>query len=289
VLQSATMDSHTRKDTIVKLVTYKKLDGRLEVGELIDEDLYSLGSNLTMREIAGEESLPTRDESFKVMKHNGIAAPLMPSKILAVGRNYAEHAAELKNEVPDKPMIFAKYPTCVIGDGDAIQWKESVTQQVDWEGELCVVIGKTAKFISEAEAYDHIFGYTIANDVSARDLQDSEKQWTRAKGHDTFCPLGPTIVTKDEIADPHKLRIITKVNGETMQDGSTADMIFKIPYLVSYLSQTFTLEPGDLILTGTPSGVGKAQKPPRFLKDGDEVSITIEGIGTISNPCQILS
>jgi 2-keto-4-pentenoate hydratase/2-oxohepta-3-ene-1,7-dioic acid hydratase in catechol pathway len=289
MLQSPTMVSHTGKDIAVKLVTYKKLDGRLEVGELINGELHSLGATFTMKDVAADDTLPDREGLFKVMKHNGITAPLIPSKILAVGRNYAEHAAELKNEIPDKPLIFAKYPSCVIGNGDAIQWKTSVTQQVDWEGELCVVIGKTAKFISEDEAYDHIFGYTIANDVSARDLQDNEKQWTRAKGHDTFCPLGPTIVTKDEITDPHNLRIVTKVNGETMQDGSTADMIFKIPYLVSYLSQTFTLEPGDLILTGTPSGVGKAQKPPRFLNDGDEVSITIDGIGTLSNPCQILS
>lgn len=272
----------------MKLVTFKKLDGRAVVGELRDDELYSLGTNLSMKEIAAEGTLPTRDEAFKVMKHNGITMPLRPSKLLAVGRNYAEHAAELNNELPKKPLIFAKYPTCVIGDGDVIQWQQSITQMVDWEGELCVVIGKTAQRISEAEAYDHIFGYTIANDVSARDLQDNDKQWTRAKGHDTFCPLGPAIVTKDDIPDPHNLRIVTKVNGEVMQDGNTRDMIFKIPYLVSYLSQTFTLEAGDLILTGTPSGVGKGMNPPRFLGQGDEVSVEIEGIGTLTNTCQIL-
>jgi 2-keto-4-pentenoate hydratase/2-oxohepta-3-ene-1,7-dioic acid hydratase in catechol pathway len=288
VLQSGTNVGDDAKDKLVKLVSFKKLDGRLGVGELRGDDLYSLGTHLSMREIAAEDSLPSRDESFKVMKHNGITMPLIPSKILAIGRNYAEHAAELQNAIPEKPLIFAKYPTCVIGPGAAIQWKQSITQQVDWEGELCVVIGKAARHISEDQAYDHIFGYTIANDVSARDLQDSEKQWTRAKGHDTFCPLGPAIVTKNEIPDPHNLRIVTKVNGETMQDDSTAHMLFKIPYLVSYLSQTFTLEPGDLILTGTPAGVGKAQKPPRFLKTGDEVSITIDGIGTLTNHCQIL-
>ena len=272
----------------MKLVTFTKLDGRDAVGELRDDELYSLGTNLSMKEIAAEGTLPDREESFKVMKYNGITMPLMPNKILAVGRNYAEHAAELNNALPEKPLIFAKYPTSVIGTGQAIQWKEAVTQQVDWEGELCVVIGKKAHFVSEEDAYDHIFGYTIANDVSARDLQDSDKQWTRAKGHDTFCPLGPAIVTADEIANPHNLRIVTKVNGETVQDGNTADMIFKIPFLVSYLSQTFTLEPGDLILTGTPSGVGKGMNPPRFLNDGDEVSVTIEGIGTLTNTCQIL-
>jgi 2-keto-4-pentenoate hydratase/2-oxohepta-3-ene-1,7-dioic acid hydratase in catechol pathway len=273
--------------TILKLVTFRKLDGRLRVGELRGEDLYSLGTELSMLDLAAEGTIPDRDESFKVMKHQGIVMPLIPRKIFAVGRNYVEHAAELKNTVPTKPLIFSKYPTCVIGDGDQVQWRSDITQQVDWEGELVVVIGKTARNISEEQALEHVFGYTIANDISARDLQDTEGQWTRAKAQDTFCPLGPCIVTSDEIEDPHNLRIVTKVNGETMQDGFTGDMVFKVPYLVSYLSQTFTLEPGDLILTGTPSGVGKGMKPPRFLNDGDQVSVTIEGIGTLTNTCKV--
>ena len=272
----------------MKLVTFEKLDGRLSVGEIRGDDLYSLGTTLSMSEIAAD-GLSPRDESFKVMKHNGIQAPVRPSKIFCVGRNYAEHAAELSNKLPEKPLIFSKYPTCVIARGDTVQWYNDITQQVDWEGELVVVIGKTAKNISEDRAYEHVFGYTIANDISARDLQDSESQWVRAKAQDTFCPLGPAIVTTDDIPDPHNLRIVTQVNGETMQDGNTKDMIFKVPYLVSYLSRTFTLLPGDLILTGTPSGVGKAMKPPRFLKDGDEVSVTIESIGTLSNRCETLS
>lgn len=274
----------------MKLVSFKKLDGRLRVGELREGDsLYSLGTELSMLELAGEKGLPTQDESYKVMKHNGISAPLIPRKIFAIGRNYAEHAAELKNEIPTKPLVFSKYPTAVIGDGETIQWSTSITQQVDWEGELAVVIGKTARRIQEADAYEHIFGYTIANDVSARDLQDTEGQWVRAKGQDTFCPLGPCIVTKDEIPDPHNLRLITKVNGDVMQDGHTSAMIFKIPFLVAYLSQTFTLESGDIILTGTPSGVGKGMKPPRFLKQGDVVTVSIEGIGTLTNPCEQVS
>ena len=271
----------------MKLVTFQKLDGRLSVGELRGNDLYSLGTSLSMSEIAAD-GLSPRDESYKVMKHKGIQAPIHPSKIFCVGRNYAEHAAELSNKVPTKPLIFSKYPTCVIATDDKIQWHSDITQKVDWEGELVVVIGKTAKNISEDQAYDHIFGYTIANDVSARDLQDSESQWVRAKAQDTFCPLGPAIVTSDEIKDPHTLNIVTKVNGEVMQDGNTKDMVFKVPYLVAYLSRTFTLLPGDLILTGTPSGVGKAQNPPRFLNDGDEVSVTIEGIGTLTNTCEVL-
>ena len=221
------------------------------------------------------------------MKHKGILAPIKPGKIMAVGRNYADHAAELKNNVPDTPLIFAKFPTSIIASEDAIQWSTAVTNQVDWEGELAVVIGKGGRNIPEADAHQHIFGYTIANDVSARDIQSAESQWVRAKAMDTFLPLGPGIVTRDAIDDPHNLRIQTTVNGETMQDASTADMVFKIPYLVHYLSQTFTLEPGDLILTGTPSGVGKGMEPPRFLSDGDTVSVTIENIGTLTNTCRV--
>lgn len=271
----------------MKLVTFKKLDDSLSVGEMRGDSLYSLGTSMSMQEIA-ENGLPASDESFKVMKHKGIQAPVQPSKIFCVGRNYAKHAAELSNAVPTNPLIFSKYPTCVIATDENVQWHTDITQKVDWEGELAVVIGKKAKNISEDEAYDYIFGYTIANDISARDLQDSESQWVRAKAQDTFCPLGPVIVTADEITDPHSLQVVTKVNGETMQDGQTSDMIFKIPFLVAYLSRTFTLLPGDLILTGTPSGVGKAMKPPRFLADGDEVTVTIDGIGTLSNKCEIL-
>lgn len=271
----------------MKLVTFKKLDGRERVGELRDGALYSLGLEQSMMGMASDRELPTRDEAFKVMKHKGILAPVQPRKIFCVGRNYAEHAAELQNKMPEKPLIFSKYPTCVLPDGGTVRWKRAITQQVDWEGELVVVIGRQARDIAEADAYDHIFGYTIANDISARDLQSSESQWVRAKAQDTFCPLGPAIVTKDEIPDPHDLRIVTRVNDDIMQDGTTAHMHFKIPYLVAYLSQTFTLEPGDLILTGTPSGVGKAMKPPRFLEDGDRVSVTIEPIGTLTNTCQI--
>jgi len=271
----------------MKLVTYTSLTGELDVAEERDGDLYALGYQQPMHELAAYGELPERVDTHKIMKHDGLVVPLLPRKILCMGRNYAEHAAEMKNEVPSKPLIFSKFTTSVIGSGDTIRWSTDVTEQVDWEGELAVVIGRTARNVSEEEATQHIFGYTIANDVSARDLQSSESQWSRAKGHDTFCPIGPCIVTRDEISDPHDLRITTEVNGETMQDGHTGDMIFKVPYLVSYLSRTFTLEPGDLILTGTPAGVGKGMNPPRFLNDGDEVRVTIEGIGTLQNVCKI--
>ncbi len=216
-----------------------------------------------------------------------IHAPLHPGKILCVGRNYAAHAAELGNDVPEAPLIFSKFSSSVIGQGEAITWKRSITDMVDWEGELAIVIGRRGKDITAEEAPNYIFGYTIANDVSARDLQDAESQWARAKGMDTFCPLGPAIVTRDEIPDPQDLALKTMVNDEVMQDGNTNDMIHGVYELVAYCSQTFTLEPGDVILTGTPSGVGKGMKPPRFLKDGDTVSVTIDKLGTLSNPCKV--
>jgi 5-carboxymethyl-2-hydroxymuconate isomerase len=272
----------------MRLVTFKKLDGRMRVGELRDESLYALSTEATMRDLAAGTHLPDNEGAFKVMKHQGLQAPITPGKIMAVGRNYADHAAELKNAVPDSPLIFAKFPTSIIAAEQPITWSTSITQQVDWEGELAVVIGRGGRNIAEDEAYQHIFGYTIANDVSARDIQSAESQWVRAKAMDTFLPLGPAIITHEAIDDPHNLRIQTTVNGETMQDASTADMVFKIPYLVHYLSQTFTLEPGDLILTGTPSGVGKGMEPPRFLNDGDTVSVTIEGIGTLTNTCRVI-
>ncbi len=182
--------------------------------------------------------------------------------------------------------MFSKLPNSVIGTGDTITWSEAVTQQVDWEAELAVVIGKRAAQVSVEDAMKFVYGYTAANDITARDLQETEPQWVRGKGMDTFCPLGPVIVTKNEIPDPHALALTTTVNGETMQNGNTGDMIHRVDALVSYISQWITLEPGDVILTGTPSGVGKGMKPPRFLKDGDVVAVTVEGIGTLTNPCK---
>ena len=217
-----------------------------------------------------------------------ILPPLMPGKILAIGRNYAEHARELENEVPSEPLVFAIMPSAVIGDGDIIEWEADMTAQVDWEGELAVIIGQTARKVSEAEALDFVFGYTVANDISARDLQSRDKQWTRAKGLDTFCPLGPAVVSADAIPDPQTLRIVTTVDGVEKQNVSTADMIFDVRSLIAYLSRAFTLQPGDIILTGTPSGVGKAQNPPQFLGDGSVVSVEIDPLGKLTNRCRVL-
>ena len=216
-------------------------------------------------------------------------APLRPRMIIAIGRNYADHAAEMKSDVPDHPLIFAVLPSAVIGPGEPITWRSSITQKVDWEGEIGVVINKTAKDVSEADALDYVFGYTVANDVTARDLQkEIDKQWTRGKSLDTFCPLGPSIISRADIPDVQNLDVTTRVNGEIMQQGNTSSMMFSIPYLVSYCSRMFTLKPGDLIMTGTPPGVGAGRTPPVFLKDGDTVEITVEGVGTLRNPCRTL-
>ena len=272
----------------MKLVTYSINEGAYHIGELADNHVYPLDANVTMREFI-EQAIPAERTGHGIsLESVHIHAPIKPNKIIAIGRNYAEHAAELANKLPEKPLIFAKNTSSIIADGDTIEWQADITQQVDWEGELAVIIGKQARHVPENEAYEYIFGYTVANDVSARDLQSGDGQWTRAKGLDTFCPLGPAIVTLDEITDPQNLSLQTRVNDNLMQDGSTRDMVFKIPYLIAYCSRMFTFEAGDILLTGTPAGVGKGMTPPRFLGTGDEVSISIEGIGILTNPCRIV-
>jgi 2-keto-4-pentenoate hydratase/2-oxohepta-3-ene-1,7-dioic acid hydratase in catechol pathway len=186
--------------------------------------------------------------------------------------------------VPDLPIVFTKAPSSVIGPGDAIPAWLDETNSVDYEGELTLVIGPGGRAISKAKALDHIFGYTIVNDVTARTLQSAHKQWFLGKSLDGFCPMGPSVVTADEIPDPTKLHLTTKVNGETRQDASVRDLIFDIPTLVETISKRITLEPGDLIATGTPAGVGIGFSPPKYLKKGDVVDVTIEPIGTLSNP-----
>jgi 2-keto-4-pentenoate hydratase/2-oxohepta-3-ene-1,7-dioic acid hydratase in catechol pathway len=213
-----------------------------------------------------------------------LRAPIpRPGKIICVGRNYAEHARERGAELPAQPIFFLKSNNTICGPGEVIVLPPN-SRQVDYEAEFAVVIGQGGRRIPEEKAYEHIAGYTILNDVSARDMQAQDKQWFRGKSCDTFAPTGPWIVTRDEIPDPHNLRISLMLNGQTMQDSNTNNMIFKVPYLVSYLSQSLTLEPGDLISTGTPEGVGAHRTPPVFLRPGDTVSITVERIGTLTNP-----
>jgi 5-carboxymethyl-2-hydroxymuconate isomerase len=212
-----------------------------------------------------------------------------PGKIVAVGRNYREHAAEESARVPEEPLVFAKLSSSVIGPDDAIRWSSGLAAQVDYEAELAVVVGKPAREVSVAEALDYVLGYTCLNDVSARDLQTRDGQWTRAKSLDTFCPMGPRIVTADEIPDPGALAIRCRVNGALRQDSSTAEMIHGVAALVSWCSRSFTLEPGDVIATGTPGGVGAFRDPPVFLADGDVVEVEIDGIGTLRNRCAVVA
>lgn len=204
-------------------------------------------------------------------------------KIVCVGLNYRDHAEESGQPIPESPILFAKFPNTLIGNGDPIKIP-SITQEVDYEAELGVVIGKTASQVPVDEALDYVQGYTCVNDVSARDLQFADGQWVRGKTLDTFCPTGPRVVPVGEISDPQNLSIKCLVNGEVMQDSSTNQMIFSAAELVSFISQGITLEEGDLIATGTPSGVGFARKPPVFLKPGDVVRVEIEGIGALENP-----
>ena len=206
-----------------------------------------------------------------------------PSKILAIGRNYVDHAIEGGAAPPPAPLLFNKLPNSLSSHNAPIVLPK-ISEKVDYEAELAVVIGRRARRVSEAEALDHVFGYTLINDVSARDLQFGDGQWTRGKGLDTFAPLGPFITTRDEIADVQALKIEGRLNGEVMQSSNTGKMIFKVAYLVSYLSQGMTLEPGDVIATGTPEGVGVFRDPPVLLKAGDVYEVEIEGLGMLRNP-----
>jgi 2-keto-4-pentenoate hydratase/2-oxohepta-3-ene-1,7-dioic acid hydratase in catechol pathway len=206
-----------------------------------------------------------------------------PGKIVCVGLNYRSHAEEQNRPTPERPLLFAKWPTALIGPGDPILLPP-ISSAVDYEAELGVVVGERVKGVSVEHALEAVSGYLCANDVSARDLQRSDKQYTRGKSLDTFCPVGPELVPASEVPDPAALRIRCFVNGELRQDGTTADLIFSIPELIAFASEAITLEPGDLILTGTPSGVGEHRHPPLFLADGDEVTVEIDRIGTLTNP-----
>lgn len=202
-----------------------------------------------------------------------LLAPILPSKVIAIGKNYAEHAREMGGEPPAEPVIFSKPSTAVIGQGEPIAYPEKLSERVDYEGELAVVIGRMCREVPASRAAEVILGYTCANDVTARDLQARDGQWTRAKGFDTFCPIGPWIETA---ADPADLAISTTVNGEVRQSARTSQLLHDVPSLIEYVSQVMTLLPGDVLLTGTPEGVGP-------LEIGDEVSVIIESVGTLSN------
>ncbi len=206
-----------------------------------------------------------------------------PGKLICIGLNYRDHAAESNTPIPSRPVVFSKFSTAVIAPGEPVILPEA-SAQVDYEAELAVVIGRRAKRVSANRALDYVLGYTCFNDVSARDFQFADGQWQRGKSCDTFAPMGPTIVTVDTISDPHKLSIKLVLNGRTMQDSNTDQLIFGVPELIEFLSQTITLEPGDVIATGTPPGVGFARKPPVFLRPGDVMEVVIESVGWLNNP-----
>lgn len=216
----------------------------------------------------------------EISANERLGAPVhKPSKIICVGLNYSLHAKESGLDVPKQPVIFMKATTSLSGPFDPIVIPKN-SKATDWEVELAIVIGKKASYVSEAEAMDHVFGYVLHNDVSERDFQLNQGgQWVKGKSCDTFAPLGPYLVSKDEIHDPHTLRLWLKVNDKMMQDSNTSDLVFNVPQLVSYISQYMTLLPGDIISTGTPAGVGLGLKPPTYLKEGDIVELGIDGLG----------
>ena len=239
-----------------------------------------------VHEVKGEwpAGLSRSGESWPLDRVRLVAPIAAPSKIVGMARNYRKHAEEMGKVVPQEPLIFLKPSSSIIGPGDTIELPPE-SSRVDYEGELAVVIGRRCSRLGPNEPIEpYIAGYTCLNDVSARDMQYGDRQWFRGKSCDTFGHTGPWIVTPEEIPDPQRLRISLTLNGEKMQDSSTAELIFNIPFLVSYLSQSLTWEVGDIIATGTPSGVGYHRSPPRFLKAGETVSISVEGIGTLTNP-----
>jgi 2-keto-4-pentenoate hydratase/2-oxohepta-3-ene-1,7-dioic acid hydratase in catechol pathway len=256
--------------------------GPTTIADLLEGDLATVDE---LRVAASHVRIP---DVGQVLAAEDLLAPLpRPGKVVAIGRNYREHAAEEGVEPPAAPLVFAKWPSAVIGPGADIRWDPALTGQVDYEAELAVVIGRRARRVSTADALDHVLGYTCLNDVSARDLQFGDGQWVRGKSLDSFCPMGPAIVTSDEIADPQNLPIRCLVNDEVLQEANTSEMFFTVAEIVSHCSQAFTLDPGDVIATGTPSGVGAFRSPPRFLADGDRVVVEIDGIGRLENVCRL--
>jgi len=259
----------------MKIIRYADHDGIIGWGQMIDQE----NARVIMGDLYG-----TWEPTEQITGIQRVLPPVQPVNIIAIGLNYRRHAAESGAKVPDTPVIFLKLTTSVIGHHEAIRLPADAPDEVDYEAELAVVIGKTARCVSKEQALDHVLGYTCANDVSARDCQQRrDLQWARAKSFDTFCPMGPCLLIDPQV-DPNNLSIRSKLNQEIMQESNTSDMIFSVPELISYLSHQFTLVPGTVILTGTPEGVGFARKPQRFLRPGDIITVEINGIGELVNP-----
>ena len=277
----------------MRLLAYTPDDsttGRVHRAVLVGNDLYDLGDNLHALDSADlarfrqviEAGQPTRH--ITDLTELNLAAPIPPTaKIIGIGLNYRDHAIETGQPIPEKPIIFAKFANTLTATNKPIEL-DGTSNAVDYEAEFAFVIGRRAYRVSEADAMHYVAGYANANDVSARDLQFETSQWVRGKTLDTFCPIGPFLVTKDEVGDPHNLGIRFRLNGQVLQNSNTAQLIFNVPQLLSHLSQGITLEPGDVVLTGTPSGVGNARNPKVFLKPGDVCEVEIDGLGTLVNP-----
>ena len=280
----------------MRFVTFRVADGSPQAGVLVRDQVVSLeaaGYDSLLAVLAGGREAVARIENWIYNPpaeaiHSPDSVKLLapiprPPKLICVGLNYRDHAAESKMELPKVPTIFSKFSQCVIGPGEPIVLPKN-SAQPDYEAEFAFVIGKGGRHIAADDWQAHVFGYTIVNDVSARDFQMATTQWLMGKTFDTFAPMGPYLVSADEISDPHALDISLSIHGEVLQQSNTRELIFKIPELVARLSSVMTLEPGDVVSTGTPAGVGFARKPPRWLKPGDEVVIQVAQLGELRNP-----
>jgi len=267
----------------MKWVRFER-EGKQGIGSLQGESVQPVEAATLQEVIEGRGTKPS-GAAFALNGAGGakLLAPLRPGKIIAVGQNYWDHCREQKKDPPKKPILFAKFPLSVIGPGQEVRWPHDLTSQVDYEAELALVIGKVARSVPEDKALDYLFGYTCANDISARDVQFGDGQWLRGKAIDTFCPLGPAVQTRDEVADPQGLPIKQRVNGVMLQNSNTKEMIFPVKHLLAFISHAITLEPGDVILTGTPDGVGVFRDPKIFLKPGDQLEVEIGDIGVLKN------
>jgi 2-keto-4-pentenoate hydratase/2-oxohepta-3-ene-1,7-dioic acid hydratase in catechol pathway len=238
--------------------------------------------------VLASEPVPASNGRIPLAEATLLAPTGRPGKIVCVGLNYLDHCRETNTPIPERPLLFTKFTTAITHPGSDIIWSTRLTTEVDFEAELAVVIGRHCRRVTEAEALSYVAGYTAANDVSARDIQLGDGQWVRGKSLDSFCPLGPVLVTADEIPDPQALAIRSLLNGRLMQNSHTREMIFSVAHLIAFCSQAFTLEPGDIILTGTPHGVGLGRNPKVYMQDGDEIAVEIEGIGRLENRCRTI-
>jgi len=275
----------------MKLVTFSAADGKLRPGALLDDD--KIVADLTADGYA--DALAVIQAGVTAIDNPGdypgynlsgirLHAPLLnPPRVFAIGLNYREHAIESKMAFPDFPVVFFKMQTAIVGPGEPIVLPTN-SAEPDYEAELAFVIGKGGYRIPAAAWREHVYGYTIVNDVSARDIQRSTSQWSLAKSFPTFCPMGPAIVTAGEVADPHSLAIGLSIDGVTLQNSNTRELLFKVPDLIEYISSITPMLPGDIVSTGTPSGVGMGRTPKRWLKPGDTVTVTVEGLGSLTNP-----